>query len=90
MHKDRLAELRQWAEKVALERGVKVNPDERVANAVLMGLIRNEEKYGRRYCPCRVVSGDPGGDAAKVCPCVWMMEDVEEKGRCHCGLFIKG
>ena len=86
----KVAELRKWAEQVAIERGVKLNPDEGLVEAVLKGLARNEEKYGRRYCPCRVVTGDPEADALKVCPCAWMMEDVESKGRCHCGLFVKG
>lgn len=87
---DRLAELRHWAEKVAIERGVKVNPDERVVKAILMGLLKNEEKYGKRYCPCRVVTGDREADDPKVCPCAWMMEDIEKSGRCHCGLFVRG
>ena len=87
---DRLAELKKWVEHVAIERGVKINPDERLVDAILRGLLRNEERYGRRYCPCRVVTGNPEVDAPKVCPCAWMLEEVESKGRCHCGLFVRG
>lgn len=86
---ERLAEMRRWAEKVAAERGVKLSHDEKLVKAILTGLIRNEDKYGQRYCPCRVVSGNPKVDEPKICPCAWMMSDVEEKGRCHCGLFVK-
>lgn len=89
MPKNKLTELRKWAEEVALERGVRVNSDERLVNTILMGLLKNEEKYGKRYCPCRVVTGDVEIDAPKVCPCAWMMEDVEKRGRCHCGLFVR-
>jgi len=87
---NRLAELRKWAERVAVERGVKLNPDEKLVEVVLQGLIRNEDRYGQRYCPCRVVSGDPEIDRLKICPCAWMMDDVRVKGKCHCGLFVKG
>jgi ferredoxin-thioredoxin reductase catalytic subunit len=85
-----LAELRKVAERVALERGVKLNPDGRIIEAILKGLLRNKERFGKPYCPCRVVTGIPEKDEPKVCPCAWMMEDIERKGRCHCGLFVKG
>ncbi|RLF15432.1 MAG: ferredoxin:thioredoxin reductase [Thermoprotei archaeon] len=86
---ERLAKLRAWAEEYARSKGFKVNPDEKLVEAILRGLLRNEDKYGARYCPCRVVTGDPEKDRPKICPCAWMEEEVKEKGRCHCGLFVK-
>jgi len=86
---ERLAELRKWAEEVARSRGAALNPDERLVEAILRGLLRNEERYGARYCPCRVVTGDPEQDRPKICPCQWMERDLEGRGRCHCGLFVK-
>lgn len=90
MTEERLADLRKWAEEVAQQRKVKLNPDQKVVEAILKGLIRNEEKWGARYCPCRPVVGNPEKDRLKVCPCFWMMEDIGSRGICHCGLFVRG
>ena len=46
-------------------------------------LKKNEEKYGKRYCPCSVVHDDE-----HVCPCVEFIESTE-LGDCHCGKYTK-
>jgi ferredoxin-thioredoxin reductase catalytic subunit len=77
-------------EKYAESQGFKLNPDEKVVTALLQGLIKNEEKYGHRYCPCRPVTGNREEDRLKVCPCFWHRAEIENTGRCHCGLFVRG
>jgi ferredoxin-thioredoxin reductase catalytic subunit len=77
-------------EKYAESQGFKLNPDEKVVTALLQGLIKNEEKYGQRYCPCRPVTGDQEEDKLKVCPCIWHRTEIENMGHCHCGLFVRG
>jgi len=32
-------------------------------------------------CPCRVENHQ--------CPCVYHLKEIEDKGHCHCNLFIK-
>jgi len=60
-----------------------------VSDAVIKGLIKQRERWGEYYCPCRVVTGDPNADAWKICPCDAVFVDIERMGRCHCGLFTK-
>jgi len=67
---------------------MKLNPDKKIVEEVLAGLKANEQKYGKRYCPCRVVSGNAEEDAKKICPCFWRNEEVEKDGHCLCNLYI--
>ncbi len=80
-------ELHAWAEREAERSGCRLNPDERQRRTVIRGLARNRERFGARYCPCRIRSGDPEKDAAIVCPCVHREDEIAEQGRCHCNLF---
>lgn len=82
-------EIRVWAEQYARDHDLVLNPDERVRNAVIRGLARNQLRYGRRYCPCRIRKGVPEEDATIVCPCVYHREEIEAEGRCHCNLFFR-
>ncbi len=81
-------EMLAWARDEAERCGYRLNPDERQLGAVIKGLVRNRERFGERYCPCRIRSGDPEKDAAIVCPCVHRDEEVAAEGRCHCNLFL--
>lgn len=67
---------------------LKLNPDEEKVTWVIKGLLKNEEEYGHRYCPCRVVTGDEEEDAPKICPCKWHKDEIKEMGHCTCGLFV--
>lgn len=81
-------EMRAWARDEAGRSGYRLNEDERQLGAVIKGLVRNRERFGAQYCPCRIRSGDPEKDAAIVCPCVHRDEEVGAEGRCHCNLFL--
>ena len=81
-------EMRAWAEDEAREHGYRLNEDERQLGAVLKGLARSRERFGERYCPCRIRSGDTEKDRAIICPCVHREAEVAEQGRCHCNLFL--
>lgn len=70
-------------------KGFKLNPDQKVLMVVLRGLLNNEEKYGKRYCPCRRVKGVYEKDSGNVCPCAYHLEEIKKNGRCLCGLFVK-
>lgn len=87
--KQKLANLRIWAEKYARENGFVLSPDEKIVENILKGLLRNEEKRGARYCPCRLVSGDKEKDKAIICPCIYHRDEIERDGHCHCRLFVK-
>ena len=85
-----ITRLRELMEKYAAMKGYKLNPDERIVEGILEGLLRNEQKYGFRYCPCRPVTGNQTEDLPKICPCKWHHEEIEKMGHCHCGLFVRG
>ena len=82
-------EIEAWAESYAEENDLRLNDDDRQRKAVIKGLARNKLKFGERYCPCRIRSGDPEKDKEIICPCIFHKEEVEEDGNCHCYLFYR-
>ena len=76
-------------EDYARENGFQLNPNKKIVENVVKGLLANEEKYGARYCPCRRVTGDKEEDSKKICPCVWHKQEITEQGYCACRLFVK-
>ncbi len=72
----------------AAESACRLNPDERVVEALLDGLVRRRLKSGDFYCPCRIVTGNRENDKNNVCPCVTHEAEIGETGKCHCGLFV--
>jgi len=83
------AEIRAWAEKYAKENGWVLNPDPEVLDAVIRGLMRNEQKFGERYCPCRLRSRDGEKDRAIICPCVYHRDEIAKDGHSHCQLYYR-
>ena len=87
--KDGLGKITQESEEYAKQNGFWLNPNRGVVERIINGLIENEKKYGKRYCPCRRITGNREEDAKNVCPCVWHRQEIEKEGHCLCGLFIK-
>lgn len=57
--------------------GMKVNPDEKAVETVLLGL----ERTGG-FCPCVPKSNH---NIDTICPC----KEMREEHKCRCGLYIK-
>ncbi|MEK7562568.1 MAG: ferredoxin-thioredoxin reductase catalytic domain-containing protein [Patescibacteria group bacterium] len=68
---------------------MKLNPDKKVVDKIMAGLAKNQEKYGKRYCPCRRVTGNEIEDAKIICPCIYSEDEIEKDGKCFCGLYVK-
>jgi ferredoxin-thioredoxin reductase catalytic subunit len=66
-----------------------LNPDADVLDRVIKGLARNEEKFGQRYCPCRLRSRDEEKDKAIICPCIYHKDEIAKDGHCHCMLYYR-
>ncbi len=79
--------IKEWAKRYAEKRGIDLNPDEERVDEVAKGLAVRQEKFGKRYCPCRIITGDAEEDRKIICPCVYHEEEVKEHGMCHCKLF---
>ena len=82
-------EILRKVENYAREKGIKLNPDRKIVEILIKGLVRNKLKFGEAYCPCRVVTGDPEKDKLIICPCAYHEEELKKYGKCHCGLFVK-
>jgi ferredoxin-thioredoxin reductase catalytic subunit len=82
-------ELMKKYEEYAKNNGFKLNSDKRIVERIISGLLKNKEKYGETYCPCRRVSGNGEEDLKKICPCFWHKDEIKKDGHCFCNLYIK-
>lgn len=69
--------LESWAK----EHGYRFTPH---APNIIESILKQREKHGDDYCPCRVQKIDDN-----VCPCIHVHDDIKKKGHCHCLLFEK-
>lgn len=67
--------------------GFKLNPDENIVKFIAEGIAENNKIFGARFCPCRTFAGNKKEDS--ICPCKWHKQEIETKGRCHCGFYVK-
>jgi len=86
---DKVNELIKEYEKYAEKNGFRLNPNKKIVEGVMKGLLENEKRFGKRYCPCRRVKGIPELDRKILCPCVYHKKEIETQGHCHCLLFVK-
>jgi len=86
---EEIEKIRKWAKRYAERNGLILNPDEKELNTVLRGLARNWVRFGRRYCPCRLRTGDPKEDKKIICPCTYHQDEIAREGACHCRLFFR-
>lgn len=81
-------ELKKKMQQHAEAEGFKLNPNEKVLEGILNGLLRNKKFKGDIYCPCRMVTGDKVKDKKIACPCVYHYGEIELQGKCKCTLFF--
>lgn len=82
-------ELKEKSKKYAESAGIALNPNEKIVDGIIKGLLRNKEKNGELYCPCRMQTGLKEADKKIICPCAYHLKEIEEDGHCHCLLFVK-
>ena len=80
--------LHEVLSKYAQSRGQELNNDREFVLDILSGLLRNEERYGYRSCPCRLASGIRERDRDIICPCAYKDPDVMDFGSCYCSLYV--
>lgn len=86
---DGLEKIIKEYEEYAHQKGLRLNQNREVVERLVKGLLENEKKHGKRYCPCRRITGNPTEDAKNICPCAYHLEEIERDGHCLCGLFLK-
>jgi ferredoxin-thioredoxin reductase catalytic subunit len=74
--------------KDAIDGGYRLNPDTEFVKNLVRGLLKNEQRYGYRACPCRLASGKKDEDLDIVCPCDYRDNDIEDHGACYCALYV--
>jgi ferredoxin-thioredoxin reductase catalytic subunit/rubredoxin len=74
--------------KEAGEGGYRFNPDAEFTKNLVRGLLKNEQRYGYRACPCRLASGKRDEDLDIVCPCDYRDPDIAAYGACYCALYV--
>jgi ferredoxin-thioredoxin reductase catalytic chain len=84
-----MQEFIEKSKKHAEENGFQLNPNEAVVNGLVTQMIKREEEFGEKYCPCRRITGDVEEDKKIICPCVYHKDEVQNDGHCHCFLFTK-
>lgn len=82
---DKLYEI---LKKYAESQGIELNKDKEYVFEILEGLLKNEQRYGYRSCPCRLASGNKEKDRDIICPCAYRDPDIKEYGSCYCGLYV--
>jgi len=76
--------IKNWADTYARKNSFRLNPRENIVDLVIRGLLKKEEKTGKRYCPCRIQNLPEN-----ICPCVYHKDEIKKDGECHCVLFVK-
>ena len=81
--------LKKSAEEYADSTGIKLNPNKKIVDGIIKGLLKNKKEKGELYCPCRIPSGNKEKDKEIICPCVFHRGEIELQKHCHCNLFVK-
>jgi ferredoxin-thioredoxin reductase catalytic chain len=87
--KERIESLIKEYKNYAKDQGFKLNPNEKVVEAIVKRILENREKLGHGYCPCRRVTGKVEDDLKIICPCAYHKDEIKMLGHCHCMLFVK-
>jgi len=83
-----LESLKRSCEEYAESVDINLQPNEKILDGVLNGLLKKKEKFGDIHCSCRVSTGDSKKDAEITCPCVFHRGEIEIEGHCKCNLFF--
>ena len=84
-----IEKLRKQMEEYADSQDLRLNPNKKMQDIVLQGLLQNKKKYKKLFCPCRVITKDQKENQKIICPCYYHKEEIEERGHCLCNLFVK-
>jgi nitrite reductase/ring-hydroxylating ferredoxin subunit/ferredoxin-thioredoxin reductase catalytic subunit len=83
-------DLREYMAPYVARLGYRFNDDEAFVAELLESELGILDESGDIYCPCRLRSGDPGQDAAIVCPCIAAnVVQFAHLRKCWCGLFVR-
>jgi len=76
------------AKRYAERKGILLNPDEKRVDEV-PGLAVRQKKFGKRYCPCRIITGNTEEDRKIICPCVYTKRSLRSLARAIAGFLAQ-
>jgi ferredoxin-thioredoxin reductase catalytic chain len=81
-----LTRLTKFVENYCKKSGTTTHPDQKVTEAVVLGLARNLDELGRPLCPCRFYPDkkEEVKHRTWICAC----DDMQIYKYCHCLLFV--
>lgn len=88
IREDRIETAYRVIKKDAEDGGYRLNPDVEFTKNLVRGLLKNEQRYGYRACPCRLATGKRDEDIDIICPCDYRDPDLDEFGTCYCALYV--
>jgi ferredoxin-thioredoxin reductase catalytic subunit len=77
-----------FTQMVAHKQGWLLNPDKDFYDTLVEGLMKNYNRYGYFFCPCRDAEARYELDKPAICPCIWSKPDIAEFGHCYCALYL--
>ena len=81
--------LRHYYGRIVDKLGYKFTPDTDLAEFLLEGEVKLEQKHGSPFCPCQLRTGEREHDMKIVCPCIpFHRKHYDAMKRCWCGLFV--
>jgi ferredoxin-thioredoxin reductase catalytic subunit len=85
---ERVDRMRESLHREAEKARYHLNPDKGFTDALVEGLLRNQERYGYPSCPCRLADGIREQDLDILCPCDYRDPDLLDWGACYCALYV--
>ncbi len=83
-------QIKLWEEFTKRNGTIKLNPNKDIVEKLALGVLNNEERFGLKFCPCRLRTKDKEKDLKLVCPCNFKLQKTwQEKEECWCSLFVK-
>lgn len=81
-------EILSFLQEYAKKSGFILNSDKKQLNFIIKGLKADEDKYGFRFCTCRVATGNFDKDRLIICPCIYHKQEIVNQSHCFCKLFF--
>ncbi len=85
----KMKKLAKEFEEYAKANGFRLNPNKKMLKGTLKGLIENEKRHGKKYCPCRRITENMEENKKIICPCIYHKKEIETQGHCLCQLFVR-
>lgn len=74
-----------------LHQNVIINPNDKIVYNVIRMILKNEKKYGFKFCPCKpdtFKKKNENEEYISVCPCINHKNELLKDKKCCCNLYV--